>query len=154
MLKKVKKWFGIEGLKIGLQLEEFYNRSEQEISGIIVLQAKGEEMVESIGIKIIEKYARGRGKNKLIDEYVMTNQVIDEHYSIAPETNLEIPFTIPYQEQVSAMDELERSNFFMKGIVRTAKFFKKAKSTYRIEVEAKVKGTKFSPFVTQELDLR
>ncbi len=154
MLKKVKKWFGIEGLKIGVQLEEFYNREDRKVTGVIVLQAKDAEVVESINIKIVEKYARGRGKNKLIDEYVMTNELVTNEYHVAPETNLEIPFTVFYDEQVSAMDELERSNFFMKGIVKTAKFFKKASSTYRIEIEAKVKGTKFSPFVTQEIDLR
>jgi hypothetical protein len=154
MLKKVKKWFGIEGLKIGVQLEEFYYREDRDISGLIVLQAKDAETVESISIKLIEKYARGRGKNKLIDEYIMSHEIMSEIHEIEPETNLEVPFTILYDEKVSKMDELERSNFFLSGVVKTAKFFKKAKSTYRIEIEANVKGTKFSPFVSQEIILK
>jgi hypothetical protein len=151
MLKKVKKWFGIEGLKIAVQLEEFYLRDSQQVNGVIVLQAKNEEVVESITIKLIEKYARGRGKNKLIDEYVMANETFKEVHQLEPMTMLDIPFKIEYEEKVSRMDELERSNFLFKGIVKTAKYFKKAKSTYRVEIEAKVKGTKFSPFVSQEI---
>lgn len=151
MLKKVKKWFGIEGLKIGVQLEDFYSRTTGDVSGVIVLQAKNEEVVDRISIKLIEKYARGRGKNKLIDEYVMANEAITDGYEIDPMTILEVPFRISYNEKISPMDELERSNFLFRGVVKTAKFFKKAKSTYRIEIEADVRGTKFSPFVTQEV---
>ncbi len=151
MLKKVKKWFGIEGLKIAVQVEDSYDRKSQEINGVIVLQAKNDEVVESISIKLIEKYSRGRGKNKLIDEYTMVNEKIDETHQVEAMQMLEIPFSLTYSEKVSKMDELERSNFLFKGIVKAAKFAKKAKSHYRLEVEAKVKGTKFSPFVTQEV---
>lgn len=151
MLKKVKKWFGIEGLKIAVQVEDAYERRDQKVTGVIVLQAKNEEVVEGVTIKLIEKYARGRGSNKLIDEYVMCDEFIDETYDIEPMTIFEIPFIIEYSEKVSRMDELERSNFLLRGIVKTAKYIKKAKSTYRLEIEAKVKGTKFSPFVSQEI---
>lgn len=154
MLKKVKKWFGIEGLKLAVQLEESYDRKNQEVDGLIILQSKDSEVVESISIKIIEKYSRGRGKNKLIDEYLMTNDVINQQYVLEPESILEIPFRVDITEKVSRMDEIERSNFLLGGIVKTAKFIKRAKSTYRIEIEANVKGTKFSPFATREFILK
>jgi len=153
MLGKVKKWFGIEGLKIAVRTEDKYNREDHLVSGMIVLKAKNAEEVESIRIKLVEKYTRGRGKNKLIDEYIMTDETFDKSYNVEPDVDLEIPFQVSFQEMVSQMDEFERKNFIFKGIVSAAKFIKKAKSVYRVEIEAKVKGTKFSPYVSQEINL-
>lgn len=153
MLRKVKKWFGIEGLKIAVRTEEKYLRKDGSVTGIIVLKAKNDEEVENIRIKLIEKYTRGRGKNKLIDEYVMADETFHQPYEVEAELDFEIPFEITYEEMMSQMDQIQRKNFIFGGIVSAAKFFKKAKSTYRIEIEAKVKGTKFSPFVSQEIIL-
>lgn len=153
MIGKVKKWFGIEGLKIALSTEEKYSREDNHISGIILLQAKDQELVEQIRIKLIEKYSRGRGKNRLIDEYVMADEIFDTPYIVEADSEFEIPFEINYREMVSNMDEIQRRNFLFNGIVKAAKLLKKASSTYRIEIEAKVKGTKFSPFVSKEIEI-
>ena len=154
MLGKVKKWFGIEGLKIAVRTEDKYLREEENIYGIILLQTKEAEIVEEIRIKLIERYARGRGKNRLIDEYVMADETFKQIYEIDANTDFEIPFAINYHEMVSNMDEIQRRNFLFGGIIKAAKLLKKASSTYRLEIEAKVKGTKFSPFVTQEINLQ
>lgn len=153
MIGKVKKWFGIEGLKIAVELEESYDREDQKVHGLIILQAKEVETVESIRIKLVEKYSRGRGKSRLIDEYTMADELFTTTYEVEANSDFEIPFEINYQEMVSNMDEIERKNFLFKGIISLAKFARKASSIYRIEIEAKVKGTKFSPFVSQEIIL-
>ena len=153
MLGKVKKWFGIEGLKIAVNTEESYKREDKVVDGIILLQAKSDELVQNIRIKLIEKYARGRGQSRLIDEYMMADESLTKEYIVQGETTLEIPFSIKYNEMISQMDRLERRNFFYGGFIKAAKFFKKAKSTYRLEIEASVKGTKFSPFVSQDIIL-
>lgn len=153
MLEKVKKWFGIEGLKIAVETEEKYNRDSNNIFGTILLLAKEAETVDFIKIKIIEKYSRGRGKNKLIDEYVMAEQIFVKTYEVEANTTLEIPFEINYEEKISNMDEIQRKNFLFGGLISAAKLLKNAKSIYRIEIEAKVKGTKFSPFVTKEIKI-
>lgn len=154
MFGKVKKWFGIEGLKIAVETEDFYERDEQEIFGKVLLLATSEEYVEQIRIKIIEKYSRGRGKNKLIDEYVMADEYFETSYTVLPEVALEIPFSLAYTETISNMEAIGRKNFLFGGVIKAAKMLKRANSTYRIEVEAKVKGTKFSPFVKKEIFLK
>jgi len=151
MIGKVKKWFGIEGLKIAVELEDKYSRYDQKVRGLIILQAKEEEVVESIRIKLIEKYSRGRGKNRLIDEYTMADELFTKTYQVEANSDFEIPFEISYQEMVSNMDEIERKNFLFKGVIALAKFARNANSIYRVEIEAKVSGTKFSPFVSQEI---
>jgi len=94
MLGKVKKWFGIEGLKIAVKTEDSYKRKDKEVNGIILLHGKGDELVQSLRIKLVEKYARGRGQSRLIDEYLMADESFNNEYAVAAETTLEIPFTI------------------------------------------------------------
>ena len=153
MLGKVKKWFGIEGLKIAVRTEPKYNREDKSVSGMIVLHSKNDEKVTGIRIKLIEKYSRGRGKNKLIDEYMMADEKFAKIYTITAEEDLEIPFEINFEEKISNMDEIQRRNILFGGIIAAAKFLKKATSVYRLEIEADVTGTKFNPFVSEEIIL-
>lgn len=146
MFKKVKKWFGIEGLKLGLELAESYERESGEISGVIELMSMNDEEVSHMHIKLIEKYARGRGKSRLIDEYVLGELKINQDIIIHANELKEVPFILKYNEVLSDMDEMERSNFLLSGIAKVAKFAKKASSEFRVEISAKVKGTKFSPY--------
>ena len=69
MLGKVKKWLGIEGVKLELVLPEEVEAGPREINGSIRFQSLNPQIVTSIKIMLIEKYPRGRGKEKLIDEY-------------------------------------------------------------------------------------
>ena len=154
MLKKVKKWFGIEGLKIGLITEPAYKKNTGRIYGTIVLESKNDEVVDSIKIRLVEKYSRGRGESRLIDEYTMAEVQYTDRYEVPAEVLVEIPFDVSYEEHVSNMDELQRKNFIFGSVVKAAKFLKRAKSTYRLEIEAKVKGTKFSPFATEVIEIK
>lgn len=151
MLKKVKKWFGIEGLKISLDLAESYERERGEIDGVIELMSMNDEEVTQMHIKLIEKYARGRGKSRLIDEYVLGELKINQDIIIRANELKEVPFTLKYNEVLSDMDEMERSNFILSGIAKVAKFAKRASSEFRVEISAKVKGTKFSPYTKETI---
>jgi len=152
MIGKVKKWFGIEGLKIGLILKETYKRKEGKIQGSVVMESMNDEEIISLHIKIIEKYSRGRGKSKLIDEYTMGELILDGPFYVQANEITELDFNCHIREHVSEMDMLERGNFLYSGVAKVAKFIKKASSTDRIEAEAKVKGTKFNPFAKENLE--
>jgi len=52
------------------------------------------------------------------------------------------------------MDFLEKKNFFYKGVVKAAKFFKGVKSSYRLEATADVKGTKLDPVDSKTLKFK
>jgi len=49
---------------------------------------------------------------------------------------------------------LEKSNFFMSPLVKVAKRISAVKSEYRVEAEAKVKGTALNPFDRKEITIR
>ena len=72
MFGKVKKILGIEGVKLELFIPEKVNKETGIVTGVMKFTSLSDDnKIESIHLKIVEKYTRGRGNSKLINEYVM-----------------------------------------------------------------------------------
>lgn len=151
MFGRVKKWLGIEGAKMELLLADSYRLKHKMIDGMIIFYAMNDERIESVHIQLIEKYHRGRRKNKLVNEIVLGEMTVDAPFDVPQDEEVELKFKLEYEPSMSPMDQLGSSNFMMKGIVGAAKKLKGVKSHYFVIAEAKVKGTKFSPFVKNEV---
>ena len=146
MFKRVKKWLGIEGVKLELELPEEADKRSGQIHGKIRLQSMNAQTVTNINVILIEKYSRGRKKEKLIDEYELGRIELEESFDIIPDTVIEKAFTLPFELLKSEMDQMQDSNFVLGGIASVAKYFNAVKSEYYILAEAKVKGTALNPF--------
>ncbi len=146
MLKKVKKWLGIEGVKLELVLPELAFVEVGAVSGKIRFFSKNEQAVKMIKLVMIEKYSRGRGQDRLVDEYVLGEIMIDRTINIPAEEMVEVGFTLPFQKVDSPVDEFGSKNILTGGLSRLAKTIRNVQSEYRIEAEAKVDGTALNPF--------
>jgi hypothetical protein len=154
MLGKVKKWLGIEGVKVELQIPETFTLKDEHIEGTLIFTSMNDQMVDGFRLKLIEKYSRGRRKNKLVDEYKMGELVVDEEIEVIAGEELVVPFDLPFKIVHSEMDDIERKFFLFVPFVKTAKLIKGVKSEYRIEVEADVQGTKLDPFDKKTIRLK
>ena len=147
MFGSVKKALGIEGVKIEVLVPESIDASSGIVSGIVKMTSLAEKnIVESIQIKMVEKYERGRGKNKRTNEYVMGQIILKDRIYFAKNDITEVPFVLKFVHVQSEMDKYEDLNFFVKGMVKIAKSFKGVSSEYAIHAEASVKGTALNPF--------
>jgi hypothetical protein len=146
MFGKVKKWLGIEGVKLELELPEMAFEELGAVSGQIVFRSKHAQTVTSIRVVMIERYTRGRGKEKLIDEYLLGEINLDKRIEVPAEEPIAVDFTLPFEMVKAPIDEFASRNFINKGIAKLAKTFRNTKSEYRIEAEAKVEGTALNPF--------
>jgi hypothetical protein len=153
MLKRVKKWLGIEGVKIKIEVPEEISADADSIHGKLIFETMHDQTVQNIRLKLIEKYKRGRRKNKLIDEYILGEVFHEEDIEVSAGELVELEFELPFQRMVSTMDSWQRKNFVFGGIVKTAKLLKGVKSEFRIEVDAKVKGTALNPFSREIIKL-
>ena len=145
MLGKLKNILGIEGVKISILLDDPIMMEEEAIFGHIILSSLSDQTIQSIELKFIERYHRGRKENKLIDEYELASLIISDTYHIAKNEEIKIPFTLPYNHVQSEMDKIGDSNIISKGIVFIAKSLKGVKSEYRLIAKAKIKGTTLDP---------
>ncbi len=154
MFGKMKKWLGIEGVKVEIILPEEIDKAEQEIIGKLKFTSMSSQFISGIYLKMIEKYTRGRKQDKLIDEYVLGEVQINKGFEIEAGTEKIIDFILPYRIIKSEIDQMGDNNIIMKGISSLAKTIRSVKSEYRIEVEAFVEGTRFHPFDKKSIKLK
>ena len=154
MLGKVKDILGIEGVKIEIICPDVVPDGIHKIDGMIKLTTVREQEVKGIEIKLIEKYARGRKDNRLIDEYVLGEFIINKSVKVSPDEEQLINFSMDFTRAKSAMDKLQDDSIVYRGLISVAKFFKKVKSSHRLEGIAKVKGTKLNPSAKKIIKIR
>ena len=149
MFGKVKKWLGIEGVKVDLELNDPFSVKTGLASGKILLSSMHEQTVTGIRVKMVEKYTRGRGKNKLTDEYEIGSIELERKFIVPAEEIIEVDFELPFELTYSEMDELQQNNILMGAVVGMAKKLQNVKSEFFIIAEANVSGTALHPFDRQ-----
>lgn len=149
MLKKVKNWLGIEGVKVALDIPEQFSLKSEVVEGSFVITSQSEQYVEKANLSIKERYKRGRRKSKLIDEYILGTITIEIGESIEAETEIAKEFVLPFSQMKSPIDNWGDKNILYKGLSKLAKVAKNAHSTFEILVELEVKGNRLKPYDTQ-----
>lgn len=154
MFGEIKKMLGIEDAKIVIKTPEKIRKKDGPIKGHIVLTSMTNSEVTEINIKLVEKYFRGRGDSKLIDEYTIGEINLEQNIEIKKNDIIEIPFELPYKIFESEIDKMEGRNILLGGLAGLAKSIKGVKSEFRIEATALVKGTKLHPHHTIKIQIR
>jgi hypothetical protein len=147
MIDSLKKVLGIEGLKMDVSIEGKIDKNAGKVVGVIKLTTLRDTQVSGITIKVMEKYKRGRGKNQLVNEYVMGIKQLKQHISVKKNEEKFVDFEVPFQYVKSEMDQWQDQNFIMKGLISVAKKVKGVSSEFYVLAEAQEVGTKLSPHV-------
>jgi sporulation-control protein spo0M len=154
MFGKVKKWLGIEGVKIEILLPEDARLRGGVVEGKLRFQSMNTQTVTNIRVAVYEKYSRGRGAEKLIDEYKLGEIELSETFEVVAGEPVEVDFEVPFTLLQSEIDTFGERNLLFRGIAGLAKLSNAVQSTYRIEATAKVKGTAFNPFDSKPLQFK
>ena len=153
MLGKVKKWLGIEGVKLEIHTAEDIDRSGGVVRGMLRFQSMNPQMVTGINVVMVERYSRGRGDNRITDDYLLGSIEMDDVFKVEPGEIIEKPFAIRFDLIKSEMDEFGERNPVYSGLAKFAKWTRKVKSEFRIEAEATVKGVALNPFDKKVINL-
>ncbi len=153
MFGKVKRWLGIEGVKIELILPEQVSGKGGVVEGKIRFYTMHTQKVKIIKVTLTEKYTRGRWKNKLADLYKLAEIELIEDIIVPADDPVEVDFELPFSLVKSDMDEIGDKNFVFQNVVNAAKFLKNVKSEYTIEAEAEIEGTALNPFDKKEINI-
>lgn len=151
MFGKVKKWLGIEGVKLELLLPEEINAEEGVIKGKVRFFSMNEQTVTAVRVVMVEKFSRGRRSDKLTDEFELGQISMEKTIHVPADEPVELEFTLPFELVKSEMDAIGERNILMGGLAKTAKWIRGVKSDYSIMAEAKVKGVALNPFDKQEV---
>ena len=96
MFGKVKKWLGIEGVKLELVIPDEVTQKSGLIEGKLRFQSMNTQTVTAIRVRLIERYSRGRGKEKLIDEYELGSIQQAQNFEVPEHEPIEIDFSLPF----------------------------------------------------------
>jgi len=154
MIKKVKQWLGIEGVKLELNIPQGQSLSNKFISGTAHFQSMHEQTVTAIRLVLIERYSRGRGEEQLIDEYELGSIEINETFTVKPEEEIIKPFQISFNLMESEVDQWGNKNIVNKQLAKAARWVRKAQSQYRVEAEAHVNGVALHPFDKKIIEIK
>jgi hypothetical protein len=146
MIGKVKKWLGIEGVKLELDIPATIQRDGEMLYGKIRFTSLHAQTISSYKIILIEKYSRGRKDDKLTDEYELGQINIDKVIEVPAEGTVEVPFQLPFRVTNSEMDDIEDSNILSGLMVKAVKYIENVDSEFRVEAEATVGGVALNPF--------
>jgi len=153
MFGKVKRWLGIEGVKLELELPEKISKETGYLTGNLNIISMHREVVIMLKVSLIETYTRGRGKEKRIDDYELGAITQEKEIAVPPNEVISIPFKLPFEFRYSEIDEMQERNTFLKGVAKAAKFIYNAKSIYTVRAEARVYGTALHPFAEKEIQI-
>jgi hypothetical protein len=154
MIGKIKKFFGIEGVKLELLIPEKTYGFTGQVEGKIRFLSMNTQEVTFIKLALVERYARGRGEELKVDDYEIGTAEIEVDLVIPANEPVEIDFQLPFSLIKSDMDAMADKNFLFKGIVNAAKYVSKVKSDYRVVAEARVKGTALNPFDKKSIQIK
>ncbi len=154
MLAKVKQWFGIEGVKVTLLLPETLSAREGVLAGQLRFQSMHPQTVTRVHVALYEKYSRGRGQEKRIDEYLLGETIWTGNLDVPANEPIEMDFSLHFDLLRSEFDTFGERNLLFQGIANAAKALHAVHSEYRVEASASVKGTALDPFDIKYLQMR
>ncbi len=146
MFGKVKRWLGIEGIKLELILPLEVDKSLGLVEGQIRLYSMHTQKISALKVVVKERFARGRKGDKLIDEFQLGEISLEKEIEIPANEPISIDFSVPFALMKSEMDELQDKNPIIGGVVQAAKWIKGVNSEYRVEAEANAIGTALNPY--------
>lgn len=146
MFDKIKKWMGIEGAKIRLQVLPYYPREVETINGELEIYAKRPQQIIQIEINMYEIYTHGTKDDPRIDQYLLGTWKSNQQILVNEDSPKNVFFQLPYNRIESNMDKLANKGTLFKGIVSVAKSLKGVKSEYKLEAKITVDGLNWQPF--------
>ena len=149
MLNRVKNILGIEGVKIEIEAPYDFPLSDRTLNFKLGIHTKSSQVIESVEIRLIEKYQRGWGSSKLIDEYELYQKLETVDVSITLEEKFSLPLSISFDYQKSSIERMG-DNLLLRPFSKLALLVKKAKSSFRLEVTAKIKGVSINPLAVHQ----
>lgn len=149
MINKIKKYLGLEGPKIVIDIDTIENTT---LFGNLKISSFQEAIIDQIEFSVVEQYSFSRSKHGSKDYFILGELIIDGPFYLVNKKTEEISFQLKYNPLLSKIDKLANKLTMLKPLVGFAKILKGVQSTYLIQVKAKVSGSQIPAY--QELILK
>lgn len=151
---KLKQVLGIGTVKVKMEVDKSFSKSENSISGSLSLNAKSDQEIISLEVKLEEVWEKGRDDNKVTKTFDLGEWVDKTPFSMKAGESKTIPFSLTYALVKSKNDDLQESAGKVgKALGGLGKMMDAEKSSYSLIATCDVKGAAFDPNDVQEMKL-
>lgn len=154
MIDRVKKFFGIEGIKVEMSIDTPVPLSTGVINGTLSIEGLRNELITEVNFELHETYTQGRFKSKKTERFLVEEIEIPLNLIISAGEKRVHPFSIQFDPIKSSIDRWGEKNLLTKGIASIAKFSKGVKSQYQLTAVVKSKGAGLHLKVTKVFNVR
>ncbi len=154
MLDRLKTYLGVEGVRLELDVPVPPKRKLGIVAGTVSLSTLREQRVRTLSLRLTERYTRGRGERRRIDEYVLGQSEVTCDLAVVPGEAIDIPFTLHFAERRTPLEaQLQGLGPLATPLTKLAFLTHAAKSTYELSVTAAVSGVALEPACTIAITL-
>ncbi len=154
MLDRIKTYLGVEGVRLELEAPPAVSRREGVIAGRILLSTLRPQRVSSLALRLTERYSRGRGERKRIDEYVLGESEVPCGLDVVPGEEIVVPFVLRFAERRTAIERrLDRFGPLGSPLTKVALLSYAAESRYELTVMGTVAGVALQPVCSVSVTL-
>lgn len=153
MIDRVRDFFGIEGLRLGLAVDGQPRLSDERIAGELTLDCLREQAVTALTLVLTERYTRGRGAERLIDTYELGRLTQATSLTVAGGEQVVLPFDLRFSPRRTPLDEALAGRPLGTYAKRLAELTIAAGSAFELSATAEVAGAVVPATTRLPLDL-
>lgn len=147
---KIKQFLGIGTVKVTLQIPGTMNTDEGKIEGTIHLEAKSDQIIESLEVELKETFTTGRGDDKTEKKFSIGTVKLPG-FEMKEGDVKDVPFTLTYTYAKTSNESMAEKGGVMGGLGKMASFASNEKSTFEMIATCDVKGASLDPNDIKEI---
>lgn len=149
---KVKKWFGLGGVRFSLQVVPSSSKKGGIVQGKLIVSTKTNQVVKGIQIKLEENWQRGGGEEKTRKTFQLGTLTLPG-FPIGPGETKTMEFSLPFQ-LIKSPEESSKPKERPRGMLgKLSSFVSAERSDYFLVVSGDVVGTAFGPGLRKPIRL-
>ena len=153
MLNRLKNVLGVEGVSLALEVKPEFDLGSGRLGGALVISTLRPQTVRTLSLRLTERYTRGRGEHRRIDDYLLGELELDRSIDLKAGERVAVPFVLRFAARPSRLEEQLAAMPLLGSIVRRAAHLANGvQSVYTLTALASVAGVALDPVCAVQLD--
>lgn len=146
MLDRLKNYLGVEGVSLALDVTDGLDFRAGQLPGVLRVSTLRPQTVRHLTLRLTERYTRGRGEHRRIDDYTLGELELSRPIPIDAREEVAIPFVLGFAERPNLLQEgLPAVPLLRRAVTSVAHLAHGVQSVYTLTAMASVQGVALDP---------
>ena len=146
MLTRLKNYLGVEGVSLALDVTAGLDFATGRLPGTLLVHTLRPQTVRHLTLQLTERYTRGRGEHKRIDDYTLGELELSRAIPVDAREEVAIPFVLRFAERPNRLQRsLPDVPLLRRALSSVAHRAAGVQSVYTLTALASVEGVALDP---------